>query len=125
MRRSISAALALACLAGLTGCWYTPEMVRADGMRAEHTLALPPQQAAGCLSRNADNYLDSITSLIRALPQPGHFEVVVRGSGGEGHSTLMVIDVAPHGGGSKASSWNKLAWESQREDFLRHIVKGC
>jgi hypothetical protein len=117
--RLVAVATALACLAG--GCTYTPEQVRSEGWTAEHALKLPPRQAAGCISRNAENYLDSITTLIRDLPTPGSMEVVIRVGG----VASVMVDIWPDGAAAKGKSYNMLIWPGQREEFLAHMVKGC
>lgn len=118
------ATLALACLAG---CVTTAAEVREEGARTVHKLQMPPEQAAGCLARNADQFpMGGFLSQVRALPRKGEYEVVVTIDGGLGPNALFVMEVVPDGPGSSMQLWAyRFLMQSREDAFRAHVVRGC
>lgn len=112
-RLAIPVALAL-----LTGC-ATPTELKQDGIRTHYTLRLPPDQAARCLARNAEEYFGGFGAQVRETEAPGILEVHVRME-----QLLAVAHIEPKGGGSSATIWRGriplIAW-----GLPEAMAKGC
>jgi len=126
VRTLCAAVLAFLAAVGVSGCASTPQEIKETGTRTEHALKLSPAQAAGCLSRNADEFVDSLSSTVRALPAPNQHEVIVRISTGMGLRTLFVMEVVPEGTGSHMTMWAyQRLMQSREDEFRAVVVKGC
>lgn len=117
----LHAALALI----LAGCASTPQEVIQEGPRSDHDLKLAPAAAAGCISRNAENLVDSIQAPMRPLPEADYFEVVIRNMGSDFRPILMVGIVAPRTPGARVTFHGKGYISPPRAEFVSMLVKGC
>ena len=113
------AVLALACLAG---CASTPQDLRGTGVRTDHTLTLPVDQAAGCLARNTENNSWLYAATTRPMPG-GIFEVIVRMPEAPIFGAMYLIEVTPAGTSSKASIWGPTP--GGEGNYRSEVIKGC
>lgn len=109
----------------LAGCAQTPAQVLEAGPRTVHDTQLDSSRAAGCISRNAENMVDSIQAPVRPLPQPNHFEVIVRNMNASG-SVLLIAQTEPrHQGAQVTMIGPGYGLSPPRPLFVQSLLKGC
>ena len=102
----------------LTGCTTTPQQIVEQGVRYDAQLKLPPNNAADCIARNAENIHGDFITTVRPLKDDGSMEVILRLA----TAALAVTHVRPEGKGSAATSWWRMV---PREAWPSRIVEGC
>lgn len=113
----------LLILLALHGCALTPNELRTEGLRSEYSSARQPLDAAGCVTRNTEEYrpLRDVVFLPTQRPgkESGSYEVVV--TNGPNHSAIA--EIAPRPGGSNITIWLSpyLFWKS----LPIEMAKGC
>lgn len=121
MRTSI-----LTILVALSGCASTPQEVMQSGQRSVHEARLAPQRAAGCLARNAENYVDSVRATMRPLETGERYEVLVRNVTSSLRPLVLIAIVEPRADGASVVIYGgeHLVFPS-RYNFVIALLQGC
>lgn len=99
----------------------TPLEIRETGERFIHNSRLPPQMAAACLGRAAEEHTGEMRALWRETTQ-GHYELLLS----MGYFTHVIADVAPQQTGSTATIYVQpyMAGFIQAR-LIEAMLKGC
>ena len=116
MRTPIVIILLIACLAGCAAS----RGPAADGARHSVRLQQPPERAAACFARNAEEHSSALIAEVR--PGRDSAEVIVRVKNGVVYGTGR-FDRA--GSGSNASIVLMVTTTGRRSDLLRELTEGC
>lgn len=100
----------------------TPQQLVESGDRSTHKLARAPEQAAGCIARNAESAATALMASVRTYDRPGSYEVVAR-SGPD--TTLAYVQIDPDPPGSRATLWLRSAWFVGKGELAATMMKGC
>jgi hypothetical protein len=94
----------------------------APATTVSHRFVQPPQRAASCFARNAEEHSSALVSEVRQPDSRGHVEVIVRVKNGV---TYAIAEFRPVGTGSNGTI--KLAVHSSggNQDLVRSLVEGC
>lgn len=112
-----------ACLvAALVGCAFTPKEIVEQGTRRTAALNLPPEQAAVCIERNAENISGRWLARQRPLPD-GALEVVMRYT--ELLGVLAVAHLRAEGSGSAVEVWVSPNVLVDAEALTKTFLAGC
>jgi hypothetical protein len=106
----------------LSACAQTPQQVVDLGEKLTVSSQKPPQAAADCMARNADDFqYPKITARIRPGTVAGSVEVVGQDTGG----TLIFARAEPAGSGSSISVWMSPNLIFYERSMGRDLVKNC
>ena len=120
--RMMIAVLALA----VSGCAMTPVQLREEGLRSQHTLKLPPMEAAACVARNIEeSSRDSIIGKFQSGVRPGRVKGEAELLAYTMEFNHMVADLSPKGGGSVANVWTSSRLLDSLQKRLSDSFKGC
>ena len=115
--------LTLACfVAALMGCALTPKEAQEQGTRRTFALQLPPERAAVCIERNAENISGRWLARHRALSD-GALEVVIRYT--EIFGVLAVAHVRAEGAGSAVEVWVSPYVLVDAAELTQSFIAGC
>jgi hypothetical protein len=109
--------LTVACLAA---CAVSPRQSVSHGSRHVHRFQQPPEQAAACFGRNAEEHSSALAAEVR--PGRDRAQVVVRVRNG---ITYAIADFERAGSGSTGSIQLNVARSGRRNDLLDALVEGC
>jgi hypothetical protein len=112
---------AIVLLIALAGCANTFEQLKQESQRSVHMLKQPPELAAACLARNADNFASGYKSVSRLIDTG--YEVVVRV--GDTDRVLALAYIVPQNAGSEASVWITKEFAHRRDALLPAIIAAC
>jgi hypothetical protein len=113
-----SGLLAVVLFAAFTGCG-SPS--RPSAGSTEHArVALPPEQAAACFARNAEEHSSALVAEVR--PGRDRAEVVVRVKNGVLYGTA---DFERAGTGSAATLYLNVTTSGRRSDLVDSLLEGC
>lgn len=100
MKRKLAGALCgLAVAALLAGC-ATPGELQKSGVRSDYALSLPPERAARCMARNAEEYFSANSAHVTEGEAPGTYKIEVRTE-----QLVALARIEPFGRHSKATIW--------------------
>ena len=121
--RRVRAAVYLAALglaAVLSACTSSPRQSTPGGSSHSVRLQLPPDQAAACFARNAEEHSSALTAEVR---RGGDFaEVMVRVKNGVPYGTA---DFRRAGAGSRATIVLNVMTRSRLGDLVDALTEGC
>ena len=115
--------IAFILLAYLAGCGSAPRSASSFGSHHTQRLQLPPDQAAACFARNAEEHSSALVSEVR--PAGGIAQVIVRVKNGVLYATA---DFQRAGSGSVATISLNVATTSttgRHNDLLDSLIEGC
>jgi hypothetical protein len=94
----------------------------APGGTFSHRFARPPQQAASCFARNAEEHSSALAAQVSRPDAGGRVQVVVQVRNG---ATYATADLEPSGAGATGTiRLNVVSSEGNRE-LMRRLVEGC
>ena len=94
----------------------------ASATTVRHRFIHPPQQAASCFSRNAEEHSSALVSEVRQPDGRGHVEVIVRVKNGV---TYAIAELRPMGAGSNGMIKLAVFSSGGMRDLVRSLVEGC
>lgn len=99
-------------------------MMREDApvTTVRHRFMHPPQQAAACFARNAEEHSSALASEIRPPDGRGQVEVIVRVKNGVTYATA---DFRPAGTGANGTIRLAVVSSGGVRDLVRSLVEGC
>jgi hypothetical protein len=109
--------LALACAA----CAQLPGEARGAGSRHTHRFTQPPEKAAQCFARNAEEHSSALVAEVLARGS-GQWEVVVRVKNGVLYAGARLERA---GTGSSGAVTLMVTTTGRRDELLRELVEGC
>lgn len=109
----------LAMLA-FAGCALVRDETSATTVRRQ--FIHPPQRAALCFARNAEEHSSALVSEIRPPDARGHVEVIVRVKNGVTYATA---ELRPVGTGSNGTIKLAVYSSGGNRDLVRSLVEGC
>lgn len=115
--------IALAGLVMLAGCntIQSAGEITSGSAPSVHAAKRAPEQAAGCMARNAESE-HSLVASTRAAEKPGAYEVLVR----TGVTNILAYAVAePADSGSKVSVWLDPMPFWRKSEITANMLKGC
>ena len=104
----------------LAGCALVRE--KAPASSVNHRFIRPPQQAASCFARNAEEHSSALVSEVRQPDARGHIEVIVRVKNGVTYATA---EFRPMGAGSNGTITLAVFSSGGNRDLVRSLVEGC
>jgi hypothetical protein len=113
-------AVTVMIVASVAACAVSPRQPVSHGSRHAHRFQQPPEQAAACFARNAEEHSSALTAEVR--PGRDRAQVVVRVKNGV---TYAIADFERAGSGSTASIVLNVATSGRRNDVLDALVEGC
>ena len=113
-----AAPLVLACLLG--ACAQAPREPGAPGASHTYRSQQPPEQAARCFGRNAEEHSSALRSAVTA--RDGRAEVVVSVQNGV---TYASADFRPSGSGSVGRITLNVVTSGRQGDLLDALTQGC
>lgn len=114
---SVSALLALALLAG---CALAQRPSTQYGSSHTHRFQKPPQEAARCFARNAEEHSSALLAEVNARDNGA--EVIVRVKNGVTYATA---DFRRAGAGSSGSISLMVRSSGRNDDLFGSLVEGC
>jgi hypothetical protein len=87
-----------------------------------HRFIHPPQLAASCFARNAEEHSSALVSEVRQADGRGHVEVIVRVKNGV---TYAITELRPTGTGSNGMIRLAVFSSGGNRDLVRSLVEGC
>lgn len=100
----------------------TPLEIREGGTRVFHDSKLPPQEAAACLGRAAEEHNGDMRAVWRETAKPGNYELLLSMA----HFTHVAADIVPRTSGSTATIYvQPRMMDSIRDRLLTAMLKGC
>ena len=102
------------------GCALVREEASATTVR--HRFIHPPQRAASCFARNAEEHSSALVSEVRPPDARGHVEVIVRVKNG---ITYATADLRPVSTGSNGTITLAVVSSGGVRDLVRWLVEGC
>ena len=87
-----------------------------------HRFIHPPQQAASCFARNAEEHSSALVSEVRQPDARGHVEVIVRVKNGV---TYAMAELRPIDTGSNGTIRLAVFSSGGNQDLVRSLVEGC
>jgi uncharacterized iron-regulated membrane protein len=102
------------------GCALVRETAPVNTVR--HRFTQPPQQAASCFARNAEEHSSALVSEIRPPDARGHVEVIVSVKNGVTYATA---EFQPMGAGSNGTIKLAVYSSGGNRDLVRSLVEGC
>ena len=87
-----------------------------------HRFIYPPQQAALCFARNAEEHSSALVSEVRQPDARGHVEVTVRVKNGV---TYAIAEFRPRSKGSNGAIKLAVYSSGGNRDLVRSLVEGC
>lgn len=112
------AAFAFFLLAAVAGCGSPAGESR--GTRERVRVALPPDQAAACFGRNAEEHSSALVAEVR--PGGDRAQVIVRVKNGVLYGTA---DFERAGSGSNATLTLNVKTTGRRSDLVDALLEGC
>ena len=94
----------------------------ASATTVRHRFMHPPQQAASCFARNAEEHSSALVSEVRPPDARGHVEVIVRVKNGVTYATA---DFRPASTGSNGTVKLAVYSSGGNRDLVRSLVEGC
>lgn len=94
----------------------------APATTASHRFMQPPQRAASCFARNAEEHNSALVSEVRPPDARGHVEVIVRVKNGVAYAT---VELRPVGTGSNGTIVLSVYSSGGNRDLIRSLVEGC
>ena len=119
VRRFVGPLLAATVLAACSP--FTSREAPAGGSREVLQLQLPPEQAARCFARNAEDHSSALVSEV-TVDRDGGAETVVRVKNGVTYATAQF---RPAGRGSTGDLRLNVTTTGRRGDLVDALVKGC
>jgi hypothetical protein len=104
----------------LAGCSSPARQSGATGSRESVRLQQPPDKAAACFARNAEEHSSALVAEIH--PRGDSFEVIVRVKNGVLYGTG---DFRRAGNGSSASIVLMVTTTGRRSDLMDALLEGC
>jgi hypothetical protein len=111
------AVITVACVAA---CAVSPRQSESYGSRHAHRFQQPPEQAAACFVRNAEEHSNALAAEVR--PGRDRAQVVVRVKNGV---TYAIADLERAGSGSTATIVLNVTTSGRRSDLLDALIEGC
>jgi hypothetical protein len=102
------------------GCALVRETAPVTTVR--HRFTQPPQQAASCFARNAEEHSSALVSEIRPSDARGHVELIVRVKNGV---TYAIVELRPMGAGANGTIRLAVFSSGGMRDLVRSLVDGC
>ena len=87
-----------------------------------HRFIHPPQKAALCFARNAEEHSSALVSEVRPPDARGHVEVIVRVKNGVTYATA---EFRPGSAGSNGAIRLAVCSSGGNQDLVRSLVDGC
>lgn len=113
-------AITVIMVACVAACAVSPRQGVSYGSRHAHRFQQPPEQAAACFARNAEEHSSALAAEVR--PGGDRAQVVVRVKNGV---TYAIADFERAGSGSTASIVLNVATSGRRNDLVDALVEGC
>ncbi|MGZ8262979.1 MAG: hypothetical protein ACXW2I_02320 [Burkholderiales bacterium] len=114
-----AACLLVAC--GVAACAYLPTAgTPADGARFTHRFKLPPEQAARCFGRNAEEHSSALVSEVQR--EGDGAQTIVRVKNGVTYATARF---RPAGSGAIGEIRLMVTTSGSRSDLANDLVRGC
>lgn len=110
----------LTVIAATSGCGMLPGGGDSLAGTFSHRFRLPPQQAAQCFARNAEDHSSALVA--RVHPTRDGAEVLVNVKNGVPYATA---DFKRAGGGSSAAVTLNVRTTGSRADLIDALTKGC
>jgi hypothetical protein len=120
MRRMSIAACTFVLSAVLAGCSSPARQIGATGSRETVRLQQPPDRAAACFARNAEEHSSALEAEV--LTRGDSAEVIVRVKNGVLYGTG---DFRRAGSGSSASIMLMVTTTGRRSDLMDALLEGC
>lgn len=117
MRTLLAASLMAACAAA---CAEAPRQSPGVGARHSHHFKLPPDKAAACFARNAEEHSSALKAEVQRRGAAA--EVIVRVKNGVLYATA---EIEPASAGSNARITLMVRSNARRDDLLQSLVEGC
>jgi hypothetical protein len=113
----------LAILLSVTcaACTQLSKEARGAGSRHTHRFTQPPEKAAQCFARNAEEHSSALVAEVLARGS-GEWEVVVRVKNGVPYGGVRLERA---GSGSSGVVTLMVTTTGRRDDLLRELVDGC
>jgi len=106
----------------LTACSpFSSREASSGGSREGLRLQLPPEQAARCFGRNAEEHSSALVSEV-TVQRDGGAETIVRVKNGVTYATAQF---RPAGRGSTGELYLNVTTTGRRGDLVDALVKGC
>ena len=115
------AAVCAAVLLALVGCAQAQRSQAEYGSRHTHRFQQPPQQAAQCFARNAQEHSSALVAEVNATREGGA-QVIVRVKNGVTYATA---DLRPSGKVSTGTITLMVRTSGRRNDLLEALVESC
>jgi hypothetical protein len=116
MRTSLVAIIVTTCVAGCASAPQPPGY----GSRGNVRLQQPPERAAACFARNAEEHSSALVAEVR--PGRDSAEVIVRVKNGILYGTGQFERA---GSGSSATIALNVTTSGRRNDLIRELTEGC
>jgi hypothetical protein len=110
----------LTFIAAIAGCTSASRQSAPGSSQVTARAALPPDQAAACFARNAEEHSGALVAEVR--PGGDRAEVVVRVKNGVLYATA---DFRRSGAGSTATLALNVTTNSRRSDLVDALLEGC
>lgn len=94
----------------------------ASATTVKHRFMQPPQRAAACFARNAEEHSSALVSEVRPPDARGNVEVIVRVKNGV---TYAIADLRPASTGSNGTITLAVYSSGGNRDLVRTLVEGC
>jgi len=94
----------------------------ASAATVKHRFMHPPQRAAACFARNAEEHSSALASEVRPPDVRGNVEVIVRVKNGVTYATA---DFRPVSTGSNGTITLAVVSSGGVRDLVRSLVEGC
>ena len=104
----------------VAGCAVMRENASVTSVR--HQFIHPPQQAAACFARNAEEHSSALVSEVRPPDARGNVEVIVRVKNG---ITYAIADIRPAGTGATGTIRLAVVSSGGMKELVRSLVEGC
>lgn len=111
----------LVLLALVSACAYAQRDPDAVGSRHAHRFQQPPEKAARCFARNAEEHSIALMSEVR-VERDGSAEVIVRVKNGVTYATA---DIKPAGRASTGTIVLMVRTSGRHNNPLNALVEGC
>ncbi|MEA3157803.1 MAG: hypothetical protein QOK44_5392 [Betaproteobacteria bacterium] len=104
----------------VSGCAMPARQAATHGSRHSHQFRQPPDKAAACFARNAEEHSSALVSEVRTGQDTAH--VIIRVKNGVTYATA---DFERMGNGSRASVTLNVTTSSRQSDLLDALTEGC
>jgi hypothetical protein len=119
-RMVLALTLGMAIASVLTGCAHAQRQAGTGGAQHTHRSQQPPEKAARCFARNAEEHSSALMSEVTL--HDNRAEVVVRVKNGV---TYAMADFRRSGAGSAGTIVLMVITSGRRSDLLDSLTKGC